>query len=512
MRTGAGRWTSRSGWLTGALLIAGGLAAAAPADAGGRHQPWGSGRPVFVERECWWPIPDSVSADTTITCGTVAVPANRSRRRSRSIELAVARIHREGSDPDEIPIVALHGGPGGSLLQTAPVGLATLPSLDDRDVIAFDQRGAGRSLPSLNCPEKEEAILTALSAAAPWPVELEANRRALRACRRRLVHAGIDLDDYDTPASVADMESIRQAFGIRTWHLFGGSYGTRLALAYAREHPRQVRSLLLDSVYPPDVGGVQRTLGLPQRAIDGLVAACADDAGCNAAQPDLGATIDAAAASFDADPATLEASYGFGGEVVTRSFTLTGADLRGGLFSALYRTDLIPLLPVVAGALASGNRGILPLFISLGVPQLLQLSEGAYLSVDCADSQRLQPPRLVRRALPGFADDGMVLLSFAVSFCEVWDVRSVPASFLRPVVVDTPTLIFAGTLDPITPYEDSVAQAARMPNARLVSAPRGGHGAATFDACTFSAMLGFWEDPEAPLPACVDELEPRPLD
>jgi pimeloyl-ACP methyl ester carboxylesterase len=501
----------RRGVAIASALLAALLATGTAQAGGGHHHGPVRVRPVFVERECWWPRPATIPADTTITCGTVAVPADRRDRRPSWIQLAVARIHREGADPAAPPIVALHGGPGGNTLNGPPVGLATLPSLDQRDVITFDQRGAGRSLPSLECPEKEQAILAALGVAAPWETELANNRQAAQACRDRLVRSGVDLDDYDTPASVADMESIRRALRVETWNVFGGSYGTRLALDYARHHGERVRSLLLDSVYPPQIGSVHRTLGLPGRAVDVLADACTDDAACQASFGDLGATIDRAAASFDADPATLEASYRIGGEVFTGTFTLTGADVRGGLFSALYQTPLIPLLPSVADALARGDRSILPLFISLGVPQLLQLSEGAYLSVECADSQRLHPRGRLERGLRDAGEDGLVLLGFAQPFCGVWKVKPVPARFNRPVVVDVPTLVFGGTLDPITPHEDSAAQAARMPNARFVSAPRGGHGALTFDACTFSAALGFWEDPEAPLPACVETLTPLPF-
>lgn len=223
----------------------------------------------------------------------------------------------------------LHGGPGGSALAIAPAGLATLETLDHRDVITFDQRGAGRSLPSLNCPEKEEAILVTLGAVASFESELELNRKAVTDCRKRLERSGVDLDDYDTPSSVADMESIRVAFDVDTWNVFGGSYGTRLGLAYARANPHRVRSLLL----------------------------CTDDPACHAAYGDLGALIDQAADSFDADPEVLDGTFAHNGEVLTRQFTLTGPDIRGGLFSALYQTGLIPLLPAVSPSTAPIRRG-----------------------------------------------------------------------------------------------------------------------------------------------------------
>jgi pimeloyl-ACP methyl ester carboxylesterase len=464
--------------------------------------------PAFVPQECWWPIPGTLPAGTTITCGTLEVPADPADAGDGTVTLAIARVHRDGANASAPPILVLHGGPGGEALGTAPAGLAALDAVAAVDLIAFDQRGSGRSLPSLECPEKEEAILETLSKARKWQAELRKNRSAAKKCRKRLVKAGVDLDDFDTPASIADMEAIREALGVETWNVFGGSYGTRLALAYARAHPSRVRSLVLDSVYPPEVGDVEHWSTLPQRAIDGLVEACAADAACNAAYPDLGALIEQATASFDADPEELEGTFEHEGQSITRSLVLTGADVRGALFSALYQTGLIPLLPGVIAALAEGNRSIVPIFVSMGVPQILALSEGAYYSIDCADSQRLFDKREAKRAMRGAGPHGLVTLGTAQAYCPQWKVESVPESFNEPVAVDVPTLVYGGTLDPITPYESSEAQAARMPNARFVSVPRGGHGGLGFDACTISAANAFWADPSAELPACVGELEP----
>jgi len=91
-------------------------------------------------------------------------------------------------------------------------------------------------------------------------------------------------------------------------------------------------------------------------------------------------------------------------------------------------------------------------------------------------------------------------------------VEHLPESFNEPVVVDVPTLVFAGTLDPITPYLDSKAQAEAMPDARYVEVPTGGHVVAAFDDCTKRARADFWSDPSSTdLPACVADLVPRPF-
>ena len=477
--------------------------------------------PVFVTRDCWWPIPSSVPSHTTITCGTVEVPADRDHpgqghglakgREGDTISLAVVRIHRAGADPDAPPTVYLHGGHGGDVLTQAPAGLATNRTLVERDIIAFDQRGVGMTTPSLDCPEKEDAILDAIGAAAPWREELAANQAAVQACRDRLVGQGIDLDDYDTPASVADMESIRRAMDVETWNVWGGSYGTRLGLHYARTHPDRVRALLIDSVYPPQVGGVERAVNMPGDAYDRLAAACAAEATCAARFGDLNALLDRAGARVDVDPEELTATFTLRGEEVTRDFVITGADVRAGLFGALYEQQYIPLLPTIIDQLANDQRAIVPLFITAGMPRLLDLSEGAYYAVDCADSWRLSNPGEARKALLAAEADGLLALGTSHSFCADWKVKPNPKSFNQPVTADVPTLVFGATLDPVTPYADSVHQASIMPDARFVSVPNGGHGGVGFNACTRDAGYGFLADPSAPLPACVASLQPNPF-
>ena len=101
------------------------------------------------------------------------------------------------------PAVMLHGGPGGGC---TPAHRGQWdPAL--YDVLIFDQRGCGRSLPF---------------------AEIEAN---------------------DTWRIVADMERLREMCGFDTWQVFGGSWGATLALAYAERHPERVSELVLRGVF-----------------------------------------------------------------------------------------------------------------------------------------------------------------------------------------------------------------------------------------------------------------------
>ena len=106
-------------------------------------------------------------------------------------------------NPEGIPVVILHGGPGGGC---SP---AMRRYFDPRvyRIVLFDQRGCGRSTP----------------------------------------HASIDHNT--TWDLVADIEHIRDVLDIDTWFVFGGSWGATLALIYAQTHPETVRGLILRGVF-----------------------------------------------------------------------------------------------------------------------------------------------------------------------------------------------------------------------------------------------------------------------
>lgn len=110
-------------------------------------------------------------------------------------------------NPDGKPVVVLHGGPGGG--STPGMRRSFDPSA--YRIVQFDQRGCGRSTPH----------------AADWPVDLTVNT---------------------THHLVADIERLREHLGIERWMVWGGSWGTTLALAYAEAHPQHVTEMVLSSV------------------------------------------------------------------------------------------------------------------------------------------------------------------------------------------------------------------------------------------------------------------------
>src|SRR5215211_2078375 len=168
-----------------------------------------------------------------VECATLRVPLDRSGALPGQVPLKLARLPTDGARPT---LVYLAGGPGGAGIEEMLAVIPLAPFLlDSYRVVGFDQRGTGGS-GLLRCPALErDPRLRSVSAGA--------------ACARRLGEAR---RFYTTPDSVEDLEALRAELGVERLTLFGISYGTELALAYARAHPDRVDRLILDSVVDPD--------------------------------------------------------------------------------------------------------------------------------------------------------------------------------------------------------------------------------------------------------------------
>ena len=465
---------------------------------------------TLADVDCWWPT-DGIDPEVAITCSTLTVPENwNDPDLSQQVVLPVVRLHHQGVGAEVAPIVNLHGGPGGDYLSAAPVGASEDVIVRQADVVYYDQRGAGRALPSLNCPEKEEAVVRSLMEKGTVEAELARNRTAVRACHDRLIGEDIDLDMYNTIQSVNDLEALRAALGVETWNVRGASYGTRLGLAYTRVHPDRVRALAIDSVYAPDAPARERATEGVGAALDRLVAECAAADPGPAAFGDLGQQIEAAATFLDESTTPVTATVTVDGTEKEEAFHLDGGDFRAGMFAAMYQQDFIPLLPKIISDVADGDTSILPVYVETAVPLLTGLSEGAFYTVECADSGRLLGDLTAEDVL-GDGTFAMHAYNQSYTWCADWPVAHVDAAFNEQVQPEVPTLVFGGTLDPVTPYADSLKQSKASATSRFVSVPRGGHGVARWDDCTTSALTGFLNDPTSELPACVASITPTPF-
>src|SRR5439155_25033413 len=90
---------------------------------------------------------------------------------------------------------------------------------------------------------------------------------------------------YNSTENAADIADLRVALGIGEWNVYGISYGTSLALQLLHDHPEGIRSMVLDSVLPPQVNFVDELWPTAAEGYEALFEACAAETACNSAFP-----------------------------------------------------------------------------------------------------------------------------------------------------------------------------------------------------------------------------------
>lgn len=397
-------------------------------------------------------------------CGTFAVPEDRQSGHGRSIDLkiVVAPALRRAGAAD--PLFILEGGPGAGAATLAGSRLPMFRRFrTDRDLVFVDQRGTGESN-RLGCD--------------PTPDELNEittdDDRAL--ARLRACLAGLDADPrlYTTSIAMDDLDDVRRFLGYDDINLWGGSYGTRAALVYLRQHEAHVRSVVLDGVAPSDMRLPLHTARDAQRALDRLIADCAAASACAAAFPTLGADARALFARLAAGPAVVTGEHPRTGQPLEMQLTRRDAALV--VFRALYVPELASLLPRVLTEAAAGRyHGLLALaFSSAPEGDKRDMAVGMHLSVVCAeDIARITPADRVAADASGFLGAAMFDAQYAA--CGFWPTGDVPEGYYAPVSSDRPVLILSGADDPVTPptWGDHVAP--HLSRSRHIVVPGAGH-------------------------------------
>ena len=442
-----------------------------------------------------------------IECGYLTVPENRSDPDSRDIRLAVAIAKSTSPDPRPDPIVYLDGGPGASTIETLSLVYDGFfaPFATERDVVLFDQRGIGESKPALDCPGLDNAFLESVQRDIRGEQLRSLITASLTACKRDLDAAGVDLAAYNSAESAADLNDLRQALGIEEWNLYGISYGTRLALTVMRDHPQNIRSVILDSSYPPQADLYAELLSNADRAFDKLFTGCAADAACNAAYPDLERIFFEVVDGLNYEPAELEVYHYAMDKTIEAK--MNGDLFLRAIFSTLYSTSIIPILPALIYSAHDGDtEGLTPLIGDLFFTYDT-ISSGMHFSVECREEFPFGSAEGYLAAIDEYPDLRHGLDLPIIDICELWDVPPADPIENEPVVSDIPTLILAGEYDPITPprWGEQVAQ--DLSRGYFFTFPGVGHGASVADICPLEMTFAFLSDPSVrPDSSCIESM------
>lgn len=406
----------------------------------------------------------TADGNTEGLCGKYEVFENRKSRSGRKIALNIMVLPALSDKPAPDPFFALAGGPGQSAVEAFPLSGFVVKVRQNRDVVLVDQRGTGKSNPlpcELRDPKDAQSV-----------VGEYVPQERVRACLAELEKKA-DLSLYTTPIFADDLDEVRQALGYGKINIFGGSYGSRAALVYLRQHEDQVRTLTLEGIVPPEYRMMLEFPHTIQSSVTQIMDRCAADEACHKDFPDLKKEFAEILDRLEKSPAHFEVKVpGAEAQPVILSRGVFLANLR----PLLYIPALVSQFPYLVHRVYQGDwsaYGTIALLLRNAIDK--DLDRGLSISVICAeDAPGFTAAAIQRATRDTWLGDYQTRLYQKA--CEIWPRGTVPRDYYSAIHSAVPTLMISGALDPATPASESEQLAHDLSNSLRIVVKEGTHG------------------------------------
>lgn len=378
--------------------------------------------------------------------GTLTVPEKRSDPQSNLIELAFVRFKSTATNPGP-PIVYLAGGPGGSGIDAArgsrfPLFMAFR---EIADVIAFDQRGTGRSKPNLGCYERMALPLDVAPSRELALKELRVNANGCASYWRDIQR--VDLSGYNSNESADDLEDLRKALGAPQITLWGISYGTHLGFATLRRHPQSISRAILAGIEGPD--HTYKSPANIQKHLEDLAAVIKADPQIGKDIPDFLGLMKSVFDRLDAQPETVEITDPRTKQkvrVVVNKFVMQyivanniGTTVTANFPALFYRASKGDFTNPAQVWVNISRQGI---------------GSAMTFMMDCASGQTAARREQIAREAKGTLLEDLFNFPFP-EVCEEWKAPDLGDEFRSPLKSNVPVLFISGTLDARTPVSNA---------------------------------------------------------
>ncbi|MFN0180584.1 MAG: alpha/beta fold hydrolase [Gemmatimonadales bacterium] len=425
-------------------------------------------------------------------CGRITVFEDRARESGRKIEVHYVVLRAEQPVGKE-PVFMFAGGPGGASRELADLVNGPYQGVrKQRDVVLVDQRGSGLSNP-LICP----------TAAAEHPQVAFGHvfdPAVMRGCRSTLeTHA--DLNLYTTEIAVLDIDEIRARLGYGRVIVWGASYGSRLAQAYARRYPANTIAVVLDGVVSFDFHAPATYARSLQTAVERVFADCRAWRACRDSFPSVEGDFAALLAKVQAGPvsARVARSAGDSGVEVRLSAGDFGYAVRGIMYSSRGARALPGLIHRAArtGDLSGFAQRYWERVVNFGT-----FADGLHFSIFCAEDV----PFIADGEIAGLTAGtflGSYLLDEYRDGCRDWVRAPVGPRIQEPLSGDVPVLLVSGWFDPVTPASYAERVAATLPRSRHILVRNEAHGS-TFGCARPAVIHALTEGTLEGLPSVCD--------
>jgi len=444
-----------------------------------------------------------------ITWAVLTIPENWDKPEQRKVQLAVSVLKNKAGKEDAEAVVFIQGGPGEKSVEGLWSWLDH-PLRESKDIVLFDIRGTGLSKPRL-CENLGEEFFKIL-AKDQSPAEDEKQKiAAVLDCQDSISNRGIDMEAYNSVSIAKDIHALKESLSYKKWHVYGVSYGTYMSQVYASIFPEDISSLILDSSISDIKEYYENNTSNYMQSLSKVFEACKNDTECNAAYPNIEETYYEVIADLEKNPLTVPVSKEY---LEDGSFTFNAEDFKIAIQQALYKKQLVEVLPLLISEFKNRNETVLGNLIP-SFSGMLAMDFGMYFCVSCNET-------LPNNSIKAFEKDaaqysklsgGLAFYKSDFKVCDAWKKSPIDSLVVNHDLsslkeASFPVLVFAGAYDPITPAANGKAIVKKFKNGYAVEASTYGH-VPSVSAIGDEVVASFINDPSKAPQADIFESDSK---
>lgn len=435
------------------------------------------------------------------------IPVNKDYRNVKKGKFYLSVVVAKALQPSDKSLLYLHGGPGIGTIENVKryVGLRSFKAFrENHSLVFFDYRGTGKSQPAF-CKSLHDSLNYISKIKLSLSDRIQKTTSYYKNCKQELERNEIDNTTFSSKQLAADAEEIRKTLQIKTWKIYGVSYGTTVALNMLRHH-KNIDAVILDSPFPPNapwldyVRPFDTCFSVLEKAIshDPLVSKLFSNM-----RLDFVSTVN----RLNKSPVILPLQLKM--DTAVTSYKFDGNDFAWSIWAAMLSPRSIPFVPMAIKEIASGNDSALITWAKLfNDPNAFGLFSAAQSNaILCYEGQ----PRNAEEQETALLKNYPLFASFInpglnEAICNVWRPQVVEPDYFNPVVSKVPVLIVAGEFDPVCPPYFGKVTAKTLSNSTFIEVPAASHAAIGIDSCVLNIASTFLNKPVNRLKtACVEK-------
>lgn len=451
---------------------------------------------------------DSIWADTNrVSCYLIPVERNFQEPRKKYYLLAVATAPAIAKTPKE-PLLYLHGGPGIATLSNFPKYLKskTFSLLrENHELVFFDYRGTGYSEPVL-CSDLSDTMRSISNANLELNDEILKTTIAYSNCRASLIKQDILLSDFSSLQSASDAETIRKALIIKNWNIYSVSHGTTVALNMMRTFPKHIKSVILDSPFPPNApwSDFIHPFDLSFKTFEKNISS---DTQYAKLFPSIRTDLIKITERLRKTPFQIKSQSA--DSTSNRSYSFDDGDFIWSMWAAMVDRQSISLVPLALKEIAAGNDSVLLHWATIyndpnSFGEFALAQSKAILYYESKPKTKEETEKYLLSKFPDYKS--FITPGLEEALYKTYRPELPSPTYFKAVSSTIPTLVFSGEYDPVCPPVFGQLTSKSLINSTLIIVPSSSHAAMYTDDCTRRIAKEFYLNPyKKPKIGCVSE-------